>query len=110
MKKKQIVSEQLWSDIGDGLEGSIEMAIAFLNSLSAKYPNHTNLRLDIPWLGWQGVQEMNLWGERPETGKEIANRKAKTNRLREKKQKDEAGCKARELKELKRLKAKYEKV
>jgi len=94
------------------LEGPIEKAIALLQNLSNKYPQHFNMTLRLPYSDGEVYREFFVDADRWETEEEVRDRVDITKREKEEKKRAKKQQalerKERELKELNRLKKKYE--
>lgn len=99
------IQETLKSDIIHDLEGPIEKVIEYLKKVKDSLPDY-ELSLNIHY-GYESIH-LELLGVRGETEKERTSRLAGEKKDREAKKKKEADNRAKELKELERLKAKYE--
>ena len=110
LKLRDTLNESI--EIGE-LEGPIEKAIALLQNLRNKYPQHFNITLRRPYSdNGEGPREFYVDAYRWETEEEVRDRvdiakRANEEKKRAKKQ-QALEMKERELKELNRLKKKYE--
>jgi hypothetical protein len=114
MPKKDIprieINDYLERLTGQSLEGSIDFAIKTFVDIKHKYPDH---KLHVTHEGDSWGSEFEISGTRPETDEEYEKRKALLERRdakeRERKKNASKAKKERDLKELARLKALYEK-
>lgn len=94
------------------LEGPIEKAIALMQSLVNKYPQHFNMTLRLPYNDGEGHREFYIDADRWETDEEVRDRVDIAKRAKEEKKRAEKQRalerKEQDLKELARLKKKYE--
>jgi len=87
--KKKTISKMIKEDIGWVLEGSLEGAIAYLKAIPSKFPDYSNFHIKTGWDEYR--KTYNVYADRLETDKEFEKRVAGR------------------IKELERLKKKYEK-
>lgn len=106
--KDELVREQI-CDLGAWwLEGPLEGVTERLSKVIPKEAkNYTNKRIELHYLYYDDGPSYILYGDRPMTDKEILKEQIKKQKEATKKKKEEEETRLYELKELARLKKKY---